>query len=97
VERLLQEQPVPTDSALFEVEYRRRLLEWAAGRVRDEFSDAAWRAFWATGVEGKSAATVAASLGLGVGSVYNAKSRVMARLRKEVERVLGGEAQVPDS
>ena len=91
VAQLLEEQVAPAagDSAEFEAEYRRRLLEWAAERVRGEFSDAAWRAFWATGVEGKPAAEVATTLGLGVGSVYNAKSRVMARLRREVERVEG--------
>lgn len=85
--------PAPEDSAQFEAEYRRRMLQWAADRVRGEFSAAAWTAFWATGVEGKPAAEVAASLRMGVGSVYNAKSRVMARLRREIERVEG----VPDS
>jgi RNA polymerase sigma-70 factor (ECF subfamily) len=91
--QLLEEQPAPAaeDSAEFDAEYRRRMLEWAADRVRGEFTDAAWRAFWETGVVGKSAAEVANALGLSVGSVYNAKSRVMARLRREIERVQGNE------
>ena len=93
VARLLDELPAPgaDESRVFEAEYRTRLLEWAADRVRAEFSPAAWRAFWLAGVEGRPAAEVAATLGLGVGSVYNAKSRVMARLRREVERVEGAE------
>src|SRR5262249_39932403 len=53
VRRLLEAQPAPTsqESALFDEEYRRRLLHWAAERVRGEFPDTAWRAFWMTGVE----------------------------------------------
>ncbi len=91
VARLLDDQPgrVAADSAVFETEYRARLLEWAAERVRPEFSTTVWQAFWATGVEGRPASEVASDLGWGVGSVYNAKSRVMGRLRLEVERVKG--------
>jgi RNA polymerase sigma factor (sigma-70 family) len=91
VARLLEEQPAPSaeDSALFEAEYRRRLLYWAAEKVRGEFSGPAWRAFWQTGVEGRPAKDVAESLGTTVGTVYYYKSRVMARLRREVERVEG--------
>ncbi len=79
------------ESAQLVIEYRRRLLEWAADRVRGEFSQAVWQAFWATGVEGRPAAEVAKDLGMGVGSVYNAKSRVMSRLRSEIEQVEDGE------
>ena len=62
VMRLLEQQPASSevDAASFDVEYRRTLLEWAVDRVRDEFSAATWQAFWATGVEGKPAAEVAA-------------------------------------
>src|SRR5262252_2146638 len=36
--QLLEAQPAPSseESVLFDAEYRRRLLHWAAGRVRDE-------------------------------------------------------------
>jgi RNA polymerase sigma-70 factor (ECF subfamily) len=67
------------------------LLGWAADRVRGEFSDATWQAFWRAGVEGQSAREVADSLGLSVGTVYQYKSRVMARLRHEIEQVEGEE------
>jgi RNA polymerase sigma-70 factor (ECF subfamily) len=89
--RWLEGRPSPSadDSAAFEAEYRRRMLAWAAERVRGEFSPAAWRAFWATGVEGRPPAEVARALGIGVGSVYNARSRVMARIRREIDRVQG--------
>ncbi|WP_165233841.1 RNA polymerase sigma factor [Aquisphaera insulae] len=89
---LLEAQPAPEDSSSFELEYRRRLFTWAAEQVRGEFTEAAWRAFWITGVEGRNAAEAAAELKTTVGTVYVHKSRVMARLRREIERVEGREA-----
>ena len=53
-------------------------------------SGGAWRAFWMTGVEGRPASEAAEALGTTVGTVYFYKSRVMARLRREVEQVEGG-------
>ena len=40
VMRLLEEQPAPAPdaSACFDVEYRRRLFDWAVGQIRGEFS-----------------------------------------------------------
>ena len=42
-------------------------------------------------VEGRTPAQVAARVGLSVGAVYVAKSRVIARLREEIERLQGEE------
>src|SRR5262249_53256993 len=80
---LLHQQPAADaeEPALFDAEYRRRLFHWAAERVRPEFRDATWRAFWRTSVEGAGPQVVAEELGLSVGAVYIARSRVMARLR----------------
>jgi RNA polymerase sigma factor (sigma-70 family) len=86
---LLESQPAPEDSSAFDAEYRRQLFLWAAGRVRGGFSEAAWRAFWMTGVEGRPAAEVAEEVGTTVGTVYFHKSRVMASLRREIARVEG--------
>jgi RNA polymerase sigma factor (sigma-70 family) len=93
IQQLLEALPAPDseESALFDAEYHRRLLHWAAERVKDEFSPAVWLAFWKTGVEGQSADEAARALSLSVGTVYQYKSRVVARLRKEIERVAGGE------
>jgi RNA polymerase sigma factor (sigma-70 family) len=88
IQQLLEEQPAPDSeqSVIFDTEYRRRLLDWAAERVRDEVAEPVWLAFWKTGVEGKSAEAAARALGLSVGTVYQYKSRVVARLRREIER-----------
>jgi RNA polymerase sigma-70 factor (ECF subfamily) len=63
-------------------EYEQRLFHWAAARVRPQFAEASWRAFWATAVQGRAPQEVADELGQSVGAVYIAKSRVLARLRE---------------
>src|SRR5262245_25114790 len=68
-ERLLDEQSAPAgaESAMFDEEYRRQRFGWAAERVRGEFRETTWRAFWLAGVEGRSPAEAAAALGISVG------------------------------
>jgi RNA polymerase sigma factor (sigma-70 family) len=81
---MLENAPAPEDESLWEREYRQRLFDWAAEQVRDEFQPNTWKAFWATAVEDRSPKDVAAELGLSVGAVYVAKSRVLARLQEVV-------------
>ncbi len=77
----------PALTAAFDGAYRRRLFRWAADQVRDEFAATTRQAFWATAVEDRPASAVAADLGLSVGAVYVAKSRVLARLRGRVQQL----------
>jgi RNA polymerase sigma-70 factor (ECF subfamily) len=86
VARLLREHPDPQGDEVseFEWEYRRELFHWAAHRVQAKVAEATWRAFWWTAVEDQPIDEVARRLNLSVGSVYIARSRVMARLRDEV-------------
>jgi RNA polymerase sigma-70 factor (ECF subfamily) len=95
VQELLEAQPAedPSASAVFETEYRRRLFQWAADEVKGEFAPTSWTAFWQTAVEGRRPGDVAAELGLSVGAVYIARSRVLARLRHRIEQ--RGEADEP--
>ena len=55
--------------------------------IRGEFQDTTWRAFFMTAVEAKNPREVAAALNLSPGAVYVAKSRVLARLRQEVQQM----------
>jgi RNA polymerase sigma-70 factor (ECF subfamily) len=89
--RLLEAQPAPSDddSALFDAEYRAGLFRWAADAIQGEFTASTWQAFWRTAVEAHDVKHVAAELGLSVGAVYIARSRVLARLRARIERVEG--------
>jgi RNA polymerase sigma-70 factor (ECF subfamily) len=86
---LLAEQPspVPDPETLWEEEFQRQLFRLAAGKVQDSFAPTTWQAFWRTAVEGHSAAAVAADLGLSVGAVYVARSRVLARLSEQIRRL----------
>jgi RNA polymerase sigma factor (sigma-70 family) len=92
-QELLEAQPSadPSAAALFEVEYRRRVFRWAAGEIQGEFTPTTWQAFWRTAVGGQPPKEAASELGLTVGAVYIARSRILARLRQKIEE-LGDEA-----
>jgi RNA polymerase sigma-70 factor (ECF subfamily) len=84
--KLLDTQPDGSDTEdVWELEYQRRLASMAMDRVKSEFQDNTWRAFWMTAVEGLAVADVAKQIGLSAGAIYVAKSRVLARLKEEVD------------
>jgi RNA polymerase sigma-70 factor (ECF subfamily) len=89
VQELLEAQPAgdPEAEAEFTREFQRRAFHWAAEQVRPEFTESTWQAFWKTGVENQPVSAVAQELGLSVGAVYIARSRVLARLRGRVEQL----------
>jgi RNA polymerase sigma factor (sigma-70 family) len=95
MQELLEAHPAndPGATALFEAEYERRVFRLAAEEIRPEFTPATWQAFWLTSVEEQTSAAVADTLGLSVGAVYVARSRVLARLKKRIEQ-LGNQAPV---
>jgi RNA polymerase sigma factor (sigma-70 family) len=82
----LEEHPETTGELdEWDAEYEKRTFAWAAERVRKEFQERTWKAFWQTAVEGKNPTEVGNSLKMSPGAVYVAKSRVIARLREEIE------------
>jgi RNA polymerase sigma-70 factor (ECF subfamily) len=85
--QLLHDQPERSDLKHWEEDVDRETFARAAESVRPAFSDATWLAFWQTAVEGQSGKEVAAALGMTVGAVYLAKSRVMVRLKEAVARL----------
>lgn len=70
-----------------ELNYRREVFRAVARRVRSEFEEATWQAFWLTAVDGVSIKDTATSLGRSVGSVYTARSRVIRRLQELVRKL----------
>ncbi len=60
------------------------LAKRALELIRGDFAPTTWAAFHAVVVDSQPAETVAAELGVSVGAVYVAKSRVLKRLREEL-------------
>jgi len=83
----LETQPAPEldEEAAWDGEFERQMFLVAVERVRGEFHESRWQAFWRTAVEGRGAADVGKELGLSVGAVYTAKSRAISRVKREIE------------
>ena len=64
------------------------LLHRALDLIRGDFEERTWQAFWRTTVDGQPAAEVASELGMAVDAVYQAKSRVLRRLREELRGLI---------
>src|ERR1700722_14490825 len=90
VQKFLEHQPEPNGvEAEWEAQWRRRLFEWACGEARREGADTTWQAFWRTAIDDQPGKQVAADLGLSVAAVYQARSRVLARLKELVASAQG--------
>jgi RNA polymerase sigma-70 factor (ECF subfamily) len=76
----MPEQASPDDDHIH-ADLVRRALEL----VRPEFADHTWQACMQTAVEGRRPTDVAADLEMTVGAVYVARSRVLKRLRQELD------------
>jgi RNA polymerase sigma-70 factor, ECF subfamily len=61
-----------------------RFLHRVLEVVRAEFEPRTWDAFWRIAVDGQTPAEVAAAMNLNLPAVYQAKSRVLRRLRREL-------------
>ncbi len=63
---------------------RASLVSRATQLIRDDFEPHTWQAFWRLAVENHTARDIAADLGMTVDAVYQAKARVLRRLREEL-------------
>ena len=84
---LLKNLPEPEHRTVieFDDEYRNEIFNLAAERVRSDFRESTWQAFWRTCVLNEPIAEVAESLGMTTGNVYVARTRIIAKLRQIVE------------
>ena len=64
------------------------LMRRAIRLVKNDFAESTWRAFWSVTIEGQSPEAVAEQLGISKWSVYQAKSRVLGRIRDELQGLL---------
>lgn len=73
-----------TDEEEWNEQHRWRLFEWARQKVQPEFTENTWQAFKRTSLDHHKPQEVAHALGISVGAVYIAKSRVIKRIRDVV-------------
>ena len=73
---------------LWESEYQQHLVGRAIELMQAEFEPPTWKAFWESVARGRPAREVAGELGISVNAVYVAKSRVLGRLRRELDGLL---------
>ena len=85
IDQLIQTTPGPSpETKLFDLEHQRQVFAWAAERVRGSFQPKSWLAFWMTAIENRSVDEAADELGMTKGSIYIARSRVMAKLKDKI-------------
>ena len=87
VQAVLDQEPAADNSAdELAIEYRRGVFRWAAQRIEQQVKPQTWHAFWRTAVDGQAVDAVARDLQMSTGAVYIARSRIMARLRQQVQQ-----------
>jgi RNA polymerase sigma-70 factor (ECF subfamily) len=90
VRQLLEQHPdQATDEERWRQEYQWNLFQRASEKVRVEFREPTWQAFWRTAVLGEDIDQVAANMCVSPGAVYIARSRVTARIRQEIRAIEG--------
>lgn len=81
------------DSSLekqIDTEYRREVYRKAAAVVQEQVKESTWEAFRRSTILGESPEVVSKSIGLSIGSIYVARSRVLSKLRSAVTEIERG-------
>ncbi len=81
-------EPSCEEAREFQTEFRRQVFVVVAKAVQAQVKPDTWTAFWQTEMEQRSVEEVAANLGMTAGAIYVARSRILARLKKEVQKRL---------
>jgi RNA polymerase sigma-70 factor (ECF subfamily) len=79
------EDPASRMSQLWNREHDRYVMGQLLSLVEPHFEPQTWQAFWQVALEGERPDAVAEKLGMTLNSVFIAKSRVLSRLRREVD------------
>lgn len=72
-------------SVEFQAQFEKQIFYWAAESIKPSFKPENWQAFWMSTVEGVPIEEVAKELDMKPGTVYVARSRIMARLSKLIQ------------
>ncbi|MEM9825726.1 MAG: sigma-70 family RNA polymerase sigma factor [Planctomycetota bacterium] len=83
-------------NADLDVQACRQILSLAVRRIQVHFTESTWTAFAKTYIDGESCESIASQLGMSVGAVYIARSRVINRLQREVRRLIDEDGAMLD-
>ncbi|MEQ1825425.1 MAG: sigma-70 family RNA polymerase sigma factor [Pirellula sp.] len=75
-------------TSVIDSEWRQQIFVLGAQSVRARVQPSTWSAFWMTAVEDRDGDEVAQELGMSIGAVYVARSRVLAKIREWVQNYL---------
>lgn len=94
--RMIESNPVIDETdQVYQLEQQKQIFLWAAESIENTFQPKSWKAFWMTTVEQKTIDDVSKELNMTRGAIYVARSRVMAKLKKQVQRHLNLERSLP--
>jgi RNA polymerase sigma-70 factor (ECF subfamily) len=82
------EDPESALSRQWDQEHDRQVMARLLAQIETQVAPATWQAFRRVVLEGKDEETVADELGLSVNAVFIAKSRVLARLRRDARDLI---------
>lgn len=85
----LEADAAPEVDAELMAEFEREQFLRAAAVVRAEVNSETWQAFELTVIHGASCEDAAVTVGKSIGTVYAARSRIIKRLRDQIERMQG--------
>ena len=93
IQDMLYQQPDvdPDVERAFALEYLREKYHRAAATVQTDVDAVTWQAFELSMVDGRPCNEVAEQLGKPIGTIYAARSRVMRRLRDQIDQMEGDE------
>ena len=81
-------QDVSDSDLIADADYNRHLVHRTLLLLQAEFRETTWQAAWQQLILGHAASDVAKQFNLSINAVYLAKSRLLARLREELEGLL---------
>ena len=79
-------EPSSAEDREFLFEFRKHMFAVVAKTVQANVSPKAWAVFWKTEIEGVDVQAAAEELQMSHGALYVAKSRVIAKLKEEVQK-----------
>lgn len=71
----------------WEREYQLWVFHKVANWIQHEFQNRTWEAFWKTTVDGVEVEKVSKELSMTPGAIYIARSRVLAKIRSEIDQL----------